>query len=223
MASRIISWLRIGTSAFILALRARFGYNFEPMTITDRNNMAEIRTLHAISGVYVVDLVAYGDERGQFLETFRKEWFPQRTWHVIQTNRSDSRAGVIRGLHYHRAQVDYWYVARGKIRAALADIRVGSPTRGSSTTIEMGGERQVGLYIPVGVAHGFAALDDATLTYLVDNYYDSSDEFGVAWNDPELGIDWGVADPLLSERDRANPQLAQIPASQRPIFEPAGS
>jgi dTDP-4-dehydrorhamnose 3,5-epimerase len=185
--------------------------------------MAEIRALQAVTDVHVVDLIAHGDERGQFLETFRKEWFPQRTWRAIQTNRSDSRAGVIRGLHYHRKQVDYWYVASGKIRAALADIRVGSPTYGTSVTIEMGGDRQVGLYIPIGVAHGFAALSNATLTYLVDSYYDSSDEFGIAWNDPELAIDWGVAAPLLSGRDLANPRLADIPEGERPIYTPSGS
>jgi dTDP-4-dehydrorhamnose 3,5-epimerase len=180
--------------------------------------MVEIRALQAISGVYVVDLIPYSDERGRFLETFRKEWFPQRSWHAVQTNRSDSQAGVIRGLHYHLNQVDYWYVAKGRIRAALADIRIGSPTRTNSVTVEMGGGREVGLFIPVGVAHGFAALTDATLTYLVDSYYDSSDEYGVAWNDPELDINWGVPDPLLSKRDRANPLLAAIPEGQRPSY-----
>jgi dTDP-4-dehydrorhamnose 3,5-epimerase len=169
-----------------------------------------------IQGVFIVHLRPFVDERGRFLETFRKEWFPHRGWEIVQTNRSDSIAGVLRGLHYHHHQVDYWYVQQGRIRAGLYDLRLNSPTRGVAATIEMGEERQIGLFIPIGVAHGFVALTAATLTYIVDNYYDGADEFGVAWNDPDLGIDWGIASPLVSPRDRANPRLAHIPRNQIP-------
>jgi dTDP-4-dehydrorhamnose 3,5-epimerase len=72
------------------------------------------------------------------------------------------------------------------------------------------------VYIPPGVAHGFAALTDVLLTYLVDNYYDPADELGLAWDDPEVGADWGVADPILSPRDQGNPRRAAIPDEQRP-------
>ncbi|MEJ5246212.1 MAG: dTDP-4-dehydrorhamnose 3,5-epimerase [Caldilinea sp.] len=178
--------------------------------------MAEIIESSRIAGVKIVRLKVFRDERGRFLETFRKEWFPERTWSLVQTNRSDSRAGVLRGLHYHFRQVDYWYVAQGRIRVGLADLRKDSPTFGASETVEMGEQNEYGLYIPSGVAHGFYALTDATLIYLVDNYYDGGDEFGVAWDDPDLAVPWNVRAPILSARDRANPRLQEIPVEQRP-------
>jgi dTDP-4-dehydrorhamnose 3,5-epimerase len=172
--------------------------------------MPQIEESKLIKDVQLVTLKPFADERGRFVETFRKEWFPQRSWEIIQSNRSDSRAGVLRGLHYHFRQVDYWYVVNGKIRAGLADIRPNSPTYGATQMVEMGQENQVGLFIPVGVAHGFVTLTDATLTYIVDNYYDSNDEHGVAWNDATLAVPWGVESPLISERDAANPLLSDI-------------
>lgn len=178
--------------------------------------MTPIHPFVPIEGVKVADLIVRRDERGQFIETFRKEWFPERTWQVIQTNRSDSVAGVLRGLHYHHRQVDYWYVPAGQIRVGLADLRPWSPTYLHSATIELGDTNPVGLYIPMGVAHGFVALTNATLTYLVDNYYDGNDELGVAWNDPDLNVAWGVEAPLLSPRDAQNLPLRQIPAHTLP-------
>lgn len=178
--------------------------------------MTTIYPSQSIHGVYFAELATYADERGRFLETFRKEWFPQREWDIVQANRSDSRAGVLRGLHYHFKQVDYWYVVRGQIRAALADIRPDSPTCGATETVEMSEDRNLGLFVPIGVAHGFVALTDATLTYVVDNYYDSNDEYGVAWDDDQLAIDWGVDCPTLSARDETNPPLSEIPIARRP-------
>lgn len=178
--------------------------------------MSEIQESPIIKDVQIVHLKSFGDDRGRFMETFRKEWFPQRSWEIVQTNRSDSRAGVLRGLHYHFQQVDYWYVIGGKIRVGLVDLRPHSPTFGKAQTIEMGAENQVGIFIPVGVAHGFVALTDATLIYVVDNYYNGADEFGVAWNDPEVALPWGVESPLLSPRDAANPRLRDIPPEKLP-------
>lgn len=182
--------------------------------------MPLIRASTAIRDVYVVELEPYSDRRGRFLETFRKEWFPQRSWDIVQTNRSDSKAGVLRGLHYHFHQVDYWYVVQGRIRAALADIRPDSPTVGAVDTIELGGDAQLGLFVPIGVAHGFLASTDATLSYIVDNYYDSQDEYGIAWDDPQLAIPWGVSSPTVSARDAANPRLADVPPKQLPRRKP---
>jgi dTDP-4-dehydrorhamnose 3,5-epimerase len=178
--------------------------------------MPEIHESELIRDVMIVHLKAFEDVRGRFIETFRKEWFPQRRWDNVQTNRSDSKANVLRGLHYHHQQVDYWYVPFGKIRAALFDMRPQSPTYGAVQTIEMGEENQVGVFIPIGVAHGFVALTDATLTYLVDNYYDSTDEYGVLWNDPAVNMPWGVTEPILSGRDANNPLLKDIPADKLP-------
>ena len=169
-----------------------------------------------INGVYLAHLHPFADDRGRFMEAFRKEWFPQRSWNIVQSNRSESRANVLRGLHYHFHQVDYWCVMYGRLRAAMLDIRPDSPTFRQYQTVEMGEDNLVGLYIPIGVAHGFAALTNVILTYIVDNYYDNSDEHGVAWNDPAFNIDWGVANPLISPRDATNLCLDAIPASQLP-------
>ncbi|MCB0129271.1 MAG: dTDP-4-dehydrorhamnose 3,5-epimerase family protein [Caldilineaceae bacterium] len=182
--------------------------------------MTEIVASDLIQGVKFTRLRAFGDDRGRFLETFRKEWFPERTWAIFQTNRSDSAAGVLRGLHYHFKQVDYWYVPSGKVRVGLADLRQGSPTFQATQVIELGDHNQMGVFIPVGVAHGFYALTDATLTYLVDNYYDGADELGVAWDDPTLNVAWDAQAPLLSTRDQANPRFRDIPSAVMPIYAP---
>jgi dTDP-4-dehydrorhamnose 3,5-epimerase len=178
--------------------------------------MPDIQESDHIKGVQIVALKFFADERGRFIETFRKEWFPQRSWEIVQTNRSDSKAGVLRGLHYHFYQVDYWYVVAGRIRAGLYDLRPDSPTYGATQTIEMGEENQIGIFIPIGVAHGFVALTDATLNYVVDNYYSGEDEYGVAWNDPDIAMPWGVKSPLLSPRDGASPFLRDIPRDKLP-------
>ncbi len=178
--------------------------------------MTHIETSSLIADVQIAHLKLWRDDRGFFVETFRKEWFPQRSWDIIQTNRSESRQGVVRGLHYHFHQVDYWYVPKGMLRAVMVDLRPQSPTYRAVQTLDIGEDNPVGLFIPVGVAHGFAALTDVMMTYIVDNYYDSHDEFGVLWNDPALNIDWGVTNPIVSGRDQANPCVAEIPVGQRP-------
>ena len=169
-----------------------------------------------ISGVKLIHLSSYSDERGSFAEIFRKEWFPDRSWANIQSNRSVSAQGVVRGLHYHHNQVDYWHVTRGIIKAGLVDLRKSSSTSGNTLLLDLSAESNMGLYIPTGIAHGFACLTEATLIYFVDNYYDGSDEYGVAWNDPKFNLDWGISDPVLSERDLANPLLKQLPPETRP-------
>ena len=171
----------------------------------------------AIQGVQTVQLQPFGDDRGRFMETFRKEWFPQANWDRLQSNRSDSAAGVLRGLHYHFKQVDYWLAMRGRIRVGLVDLRRSSPTYLAAASLDMGEEALLGLFIPEGVAHGFAALTDCTLMYIVNNYYDGgADEYGIAWNDPQADIDWGIATPALSQRDQNNPLIADIPPAAQP-------
>jgi dTDP-4-dehydrorhamnose 3,5-epimerase len=181
--------------------------------------MLQIQESTLIKDVQIVTLQPFIDERGRFMEMFRKEWFPQRSWEIIQSNRSDSKAGVLRGLHYHFHQVDYWAVVNGKIRAGLADIRPDSPTYCATQVIEMGEENQLGVFIPAGVAHGFVTLADATLMYIVDNYYDGGDEHGVAWNDPDLALPWGVEALTVSPRDAANPFLKDIADGKLPKRE----
>ncbi|MDX1413014.1 MAG: dTDP-4-dehydrorhamnose 3,5-epimerase family protein [Candidatus Promineifilaceae bacterium] len=170
-----------------------------------------------ITGIKIVKLQSYADDRGRFMETFRKEWFPQRRWNVVQCNRSDSKKGVLRGLHYHLKQADYWYVLKGRLRAGLVDLRPFSETFLNHETIEMGEENEVGLLIPEGIAHGFIALTDVILTYVVDRYFSyGDDEFGVAWNDPLFDIKWGIKDPIVSQRDQSNRRFQDIPKSELP-------
>lgn len=178
--------------------------------------MAEMIESKHIQGVYLVQLQAFGDGRGSFRETFRKAWFPQRSWEIVQMNCSHSAAGVVRGLHYHFHQVDYWYVAQGRIRAGLFDMRLASPTFETALTVDLDANDERGLFIPIGVAHGFAALTEASLIYVVDNYFDGADEYGIAWNDPDLKLDWGISNPIVSARDQRNPRYAALPAGVRP-------
>ena len=169
-----------------------------------------------IPDVWLAEVTAFGDARGAFMETFRREWFPWVNWDRLQGNCSLSSAGVLRGLHFHHRQIDYWFVTRGVIRVGLVDLRPSSPAYLRGTTLEIGDSNRVGLFVPSGVAHGFYALTDATLTYLVNNYYDGTDELGVAWDDPALGVDCNADAPMLSARDLKNPPLADIPAERLP-------
>jgi len=179
--------------------------------------MADFVESTHIQGVLTAEHRAFGDERGRFSEVFRREWFPDRSWEAIQLNRSESRAGVVRGLHYHLKQIDYWHCLSGQLRIGLHDLRLSSPTRGASQVIDVDGSCPGGVYIPCGVAHGFLAVTYIVLMYVVDQYYDGADEFGVAWDDPELGLDWrldGAA--IVSDRDRANPPLAALDSDTLP-------
>jgi dTDP-4-dehydrorhamnose 3,5-epimerase len=168
-----------------------------------------------IAGVLIVDMDVHGDDRGTFVETWRREWFPGAA-DMMQASRSDKSAGSVVGLHYHLRQADFWCAVQGRARVVLHDLRASSPTRGMTMLFELTGDGHRGVYVPPGVAHGFAALSDFVLWYMVDRYYDPDDELGVAWDDPELAIDWGVAAPVVSERDRSNPRRSEIPEDRQP-------
>lgn len=185
--------------------------------------MATVTPSDVIDDVFVVTPDIHGDERGIFIETYRRQWFAAGR-EMIQGNRGDRKAGAIVGLHYHLHQSDYWYVPYGRARVVLHDLRKGSSTDGATLTIDLGSEPGTaavehdhrGVYIPPGVAHGFGALSDMTITYLVDGYYNPADELGVAWDDPAVGADWGIAEPILSGRDKANPRRSEI----EPMWQP---
>jgi len=179
--------------------------------------VAEVTISEEIRDVVVVVPDAHGDSRGRFVESYRRSWFPLGR-EMVQGNRSDKERGAVVGLHYHLHQADYWYVTRGRARVVLHDLRAGSPTEGATLHLVLGDDEERGVFVPPGVAHGFASLTDLTLTYLVDSYYNSVDELGVAWDDPEIGADWGVTDPILSARDRANPRRADIAPASRPLY-----
>ena len=179
--------------------------------------MATIRESDVVKGVYVVEPAIHGDERGVFVETYRRAWFPQGR-EMVQANRADRQAGCVVGLHYHLHQADYWYVPLGTARVVLHDLRRGGPTDGATLTLDLSGTNHLGVFIPPGVAHGFSALSDMTITYLVDGYYNPDDELGVAWDDPEVAADWGVAEPTLSGRDQKNPRRADIAPQWQPHY-----
>jgi dTDP-4-dehydrorhamnose 3,5-epimerase len=169
----------------------------------------------AIADVVVVEPSVHGDARGRFVETYRRSWLPLGR-EMVQGNRSEKQAGAVVGLHYHLHQADYWYVLRGRARVVLHDLRVGSPTDGATVHLDLDGDEERGVFIPPGVAHGFASLTDMLMWYLVDGYYNPDDELGLAWDDPEVGADWGVVDPVLSSRDRSNPRRADLDPGRRP-------
>ncbi|HTO00715.1 MAG TPA: dTDP-4-dehydrorhamnose 3,5-epimerase [Microthrixaceae bacterium] len=182
--------------------------------------MALVEESSIIEGVFVVTPDLHGDDRGYFVETYRRQWFPQGR-EMIQANRGDRISGCIVGLHYHLHQSDYWYVPNGHARVVLHDLRVGSSTDGATQCLDLGEvdggpNNHLGVYIPPGVAHGFASLSDMTITYLVDGYYNPADELGVAWNDPRIDADWGLSNPILSARDQSNPLRDQLDPQWQP-------
>jgi len=171
-----------------------------------------------VAGVWIVEPTIHGDQRGLFIETYRREWFPNGR-EMIQGNRGNRKQGAVVGLHYHLHQADYWYVPFGTARVVLHDLREGGPTDGATLSLDLSGENHMGVFIPPGVAHGFAAVTDMVITYLVDGYYNPQDELGLQWNDPAVEADWGVTDPILSERDQANPGRADLPVGRRPYWK----
>ena len=177
--------------------------------------MPDVTESKEIHGVWVVTPDVHGDNRGRFVETWRKEWVPGSA-EMVQANRADRRQGALVGMHFHLHQADYWYVPFGRAMVALHDLRGSSPTDGTTLTLEIGEHDHRGVYIPPGVAHGFYAMTDMTITYLVDHYYDPADELGVAWDDPALGIAWPTTSPELSGRDKTNPRRTDLPEAQLP-------
>jgi dTDP-4-dehydrorhamnose 3,5-epimerase len=189
-----------------------------------------LRAPSSLRGVRFGSIVRHGDSRGSFREVWRASAFPTLTPaesgapagsepRFVQANLSSSAAGVLRGLHYHRHQLDYWTVTAGRAFVALVDVRPlvdGSGSRAIVETRELAVDDWV--VIPAGVSHGFLALEALDLLYLVTNEYDGSDELGFAWDDPAVGVPWprvpGTADgrPILSDRDRSNPPLAELVA-----------
>ncbi|MGC8634135.1 MAG: dTDP-4-dehydrorhamnose 3,5-epimerase family protein [Candidatus Limnocylindrales bacterium] len=186
-----------------------------------------------LDGVAWGHLDTHADERGAFRELWRAGASPER---FVQANLSTSAARVLRGLHYHRRQLDRWTVARGRAFVALVDVRPllaeaagagqgSGQVAGPEATVQpLAAETRVEtrvlgpdewVAIPSGVAHGFYALEPTDLLYFVTNEYDGTDELGFAWNDPEVGVPWPDPDPILSPRDRSNPSLRELVRSLR--------
>jgi dTDP-4-dehydrorhamnose 3,5-epimerase len=168
-----------------------------------------------LEGVALIEPVVHGDARGFMVETYAKdEWAGLGVGvDFVQHNHSRSSKGTLRGIHFQTApgQAKLVRCARGAIIDVAVDLRRNSPTYGQWEAHVLDDEKHRQLFVPVGLGHGFAVLSEvADVCYQVSSLYDPATEAGIAWDDPEVGIDWQVADPLLSERDKAAPRLAEI-------------
>ena len=172
-----------------------------------------------IEGLLIVEPQVFEDGRGHFFEAFSEREFEKMTGgnhHFVQDNESESCYGVVRGLHFQKppyAQSKLVRVVKGKVLDVAVDLREGSPTYGKHLAFELSGDNYRQLFIPQGFAHGFAVLSDsAVFQYKCDNYYAPSSEGAIAWNDPDLGIDWKLPPEsiILSEKDRNSPLLKDI-------------
>jgi dTDP-4-dehydrorhamnose 3,5-epimerase len=168
-----------------------------------------------LDGPVLLEPAVHGDERGFFVETYRRDLWAEHGVEVefVQHNHSRSAKGTLRGLHFQTepGQAKLVRCARGEIFDVAVDLRRDSPTFGQWEGHVLDDEAQRQLFVPVGFAHGFAVLSDvADVTYLCSSTYDPATESGIAWDDPGVGVEWPVADPLVSERDRGAPALAEI-------------
>ena len=169
-----------------------------------------------IDDLVLIEPDVHGDERGFFVEVFRAWWMDELGIDVefVQQNHSRSVGPVLRGIHRQAGQAKLVRCARGRIWDVAVDLRPDSPTyrRGEGYELDDRDHRQ--LYIPDGFGHGFCLLsDEADVVYLLSDYYDPERESGIAWDDPEIGIEWPISgDMILSERDRSAPRLAELGA-----------
>lgn len=171
-----------------------------------------------IDGLVIIEPRVFGDSRGYFFESFSERDFKREVADVdfVQDNESKSSYGVVRGLHFQRppyAQAKLVRVVKGKVLDVAVDLRKGSPTFGHHVAVELSEDNHRQMFIPRGFAHGFSVLSDEVIfQYKCDNFYAPQSEGAVAWDDPDLGIDWKVpADKaLLSDKDRKHPRLKDV-------------
>ena len=184
-------------------------------------NVERIET--ALPGVFELRPRVFRDARGFFVETYKARDYgdlgiPET---FVQDNHSKSSKGVLRGLHYQlrTPQAKLCRVVEGEVLDIAVDIREGSPTFGKWTSVRLSAEMQNQIYVPIGFAHGFAALSDSVqFLYKCSDYYQAGDEFGVLWSDSDLKIDWGVDSPIISEKDAKLPRLADVPRENLPKY-----
>jgi dTDP-4-dehydrorhamnose 3,5-epimerase len=168
-----------------------------------------------LAGVVVLEPEVHGDERGFMVETYRQDLWSDFDIDVdfVQHNHSRSSKRTLRGLHFQTepGQAKLVRCARGRIFDVAVDLRTGSATYGQWEGHELDDETHRQLFVPAGFGHGFVVLSDvADVAYLLSSVYDPATESGIAWNDPDIGVEWPVEDPLLSERDKAAPHLTEV-------------
>lgn len=175
-----------------------------------------------LPGVLVIEPKRFGDDRGFFMETYRKSIFTELGIAVdfVQDNHSRSVGGTLRGLHYQvvEEQAKLVRCARGRILDIAVDIRKGSPTFGKWVAEELSDENGLQMFVPAGFAHGFYALTDCDLVYKCSRYFAPEHDRGIAWNDPDIGIQWPGEPEHLSSKDAALPPLADVDDADLPVF-----
>ena len=170
----------------------------------------------AIEGVVILEPKVFGDTRGYFFESYNRPAFEEAVGKVdfVQDNESKSHYGVVRGLHFQKgehAQAKLVRVVSGAVLDVAVDLRKGSPTYGQHVAVELTGENHRMLFIPRGFAHGFSVLSEEVIfQYKCDHLYCPASEGAIAWDDPDLGIDWRIpeGDVILSEKDKHHPSFA---------------
>ncbi|HIY36381.1 MAG TPA: dTDP-4-dehydrorhamnose 3,5-epimerase [Candidatus Paraprevotella stercorigallinarum] len=172
----------------------------------------------AIEGVVIIEPRLFKDERGYFFESFSQREFNEkvREIHFVQDNESKSSYGVLRGLHFQKppfAQSKLVRVIQGAVLDVAVDIRIGSPTFGQHVAVELTEDNHRQFFIPRGFAHGFSVLtDEVIFQYKCDNFYAPQSEGAIAWNDPDLAIDWKIPSQqiILSDKDSHHSRLKEI-------------
>jgi dTDP-4-dehydrorhamnose 3,5-epimerase len=177
--------------------------------------MKTLITKTPLEGLLVVDIEHFRDERGFFIESWNKRDFENAgiAGNFVQDSHSRSSYGVLRGLHYQDMRAPLAKLVRctlGKILDVAVDLRLSSPTFGRAFTIELTSENKTQLFVPIGFAHGFATISEVCeVQYKQTGFYEPSCEAGIAWNDPEVAINWPLTNPLLSKRDQQQMSLKQ--------------
>lgn len=171
-----------------------------------------------LEGVVLLEPQVHGDERGFLVETYSSASWAEAgvDQDFVQHNQSRSAKGILRGLHFQTSpgQAKLVRCPRGKVFDVAVDLRARSPTFGKWEGYELDDERHRQLLVPVGFAHGFCVLSDvADVAYQLSSTYDPATEAGIAWDDPEVGVEWPITDPQTSERDRTAPRLSEIAGS----------
>ncbi|NVK39659.1 MAG: dTDP-4-dehydrorhamnose 3,5-epimerase [Oceanospirillaceae bacterium] len=169
----------------------------------------------ALPGVLIIEPKVFGDHRGFFLESFQAERYREAGIGLpfVQDNHSRSQHGVLRGLHFQktRPQGKLVSVSRGAVYDVAVDINPESATCGQFVGVELNDENHRQLWVPPGYAHGFCVLSEvADFQYKCTDYYHPDDEGGLVWNDPDVGIEWPIESPRLSEKDQINPTLREL-------------
>jgi dTDP-4-dehydrorhamnose 3,5-epimerase len=177
-----------------------------------------------LPGVLLIKPRVFNDTRGFFYESYRHDRLEELgiTETFVQDNHSRSARGTLRGLHYQlrHPQAKICRVVSGEVLDVAVDIRRGSPSFGNSVSAVLSAENKSSIFIPAGFAHGFLVLSDsADFLYKCTDYYYPDDQFGIVWNDPALDIPWGIANPLLSDKDRRHVALAKTPVQNLPIYQ----